>query len=455
MPTKIFVTELVNAFNLNNYFSDNIYTNFTVQDGAKRKNDKIVSLFGCDANVKKYLKGVREEIIRRHYGNEEAADGFYNLNCFPFVFNVGFNKKGEFISENMKVVELANLMDDGVIHNLKLHFANQFQQFVGTRTIDYLEKMAEMTEEEALKCVGRSVQLERTDRSSPYLYCVSFGDRYFKEKGNQNPSKLLGMFKDIYVKAFNSRLEECGFNNSSIFYEQRDNKLYIKDITDINVIKYIVRYVKERIALDFKTSGDVDSKVKNCKDAISGLIFEITGKFIEGYEYDVFTNKDKIKSGHSFVLIPLVEVDGQMVPLSEEDAYKVKKKFYEILGDVVFSNIKGETKDELGQISSSQGQVYAFSNKQIALLLPIIMQSPIAYNQRNGCFEFAVDLERHSLITEPDGSRTPPNQGDRDSGYDSNSPPKPKDSVAHSPSGVPRSLFKQPQTQKFSTPSHD
>ncbi|WP_265023537.1 hypothetical protein [Wolbachia endosymbiont (group A) of Epistrophe grossularia] len=444
MPTKIFVTELVNAFNLNNYFSDNIYTNFTVQGGTKGKNDKIVSSFGCDGNIKKYLKEVREEIINRHYGTEEAADGFYNLNCFPFVFDVGFNKKGKFINKNVKVVELANLMDGEVIRNLKLHFVNEFQERVEARATGYLEEMARMTEEEALKCVRRSVQLERTDRSSPYLYCISFGDRYFKEKGNQNPSKLLGIFKDIYVKAFNSRLEECGFNNSSIFYEQRDNKLYIKDITDINVIKDIVRYVKERIAFDFKTPGNIDSKVENCKDAINDLIFKITGKFIEGYEYDVFTNKDKIKSGHSFALIPLVEVNGQVVPLSEEDAYKIKKKFYEILGDVVFSNIKGETKDELGQISSSQGPVYAFSNKQIALLLPKIMESPIAYNQINGHFEFAVNLEnfrsRHGLLS-PEPPRTPPNQRkkDTDSGYDSNSPPKPKDSVAHSSSGGPSS----------------
>ncbi|BET31881.1 hypothetical protein [Wolbachia pipientis] len=444
MPTKIFVTELVNAFNLNNYFSDNIYTNFTVQGGTKGKNDKIVSSFGCDGNIKKYLKEVREEIINRHYGTEEAADGFYNLNCFPFVFDVGFNKKGKFkgkfINKNVKVVELANLMDGEVIHNLKLHFANEFQQLVGTRAIEYLEKMAGMTEEEALKCVRRSVQLERTDRSSPYLYCISFSDRYFKEKGNQNPSKLLGIFKDIYVKAFNSRLEECGFNNSSIFYEQRDNKLYIKDITDINVIKDIVRYVKERIAFDFKTPGNIDSKVENCKDAINDLIFKITGKFIEGYEYDVFTNKDKIKSGHSFALIPLVEVNGQVVPLSEEDAYKVKKKFYEILGDIVLSDITGKT--ESTQFTTGRS-IYAFSNKQIALLLPVIMQSPIAYNQINGHFEFAVNLEnfrsRHGLLS-PEPPRTPPEQTghrffeskeDRDSGL-GDSPPQLKDSGSSS-----------------------
>ncbi|WP_265022120.1 hypothetical protein [Wolbachia endosymbiont (group A) of Icerya purchasi] len=471
MPTKVFVTELVNAFNLNNYFSDNIYTNFTVQGGTKGKNDKIVSSFGRDGDIKKYLKEVREEIIRQHYSNEEAAGGFYNLNCLPFVFDVDFNKKGKFINQNVKVVELANLTDSKVIHNLKLHFANEFQERVEAGVTGELKAMG-MTKDEALKCVRKSVQLERVGKPSPYLYCISFGDGYFKEIGHPNPSRFLELFRNVYVAKFNLRLERCGLNDSSIFYEQRDNKLYIKDITDINVIKDIVRYVKERIALDFKTPGDVDSKVENCKDAINDLIFKITGKFIEGCEYDVFTNKDKIKSGHSFALIPLVEVNGQVVPLSGEDAYKIKKKFYEILGDVVFSNIKGETKDELGQISSSEGPVYAFSNKQIALLLPIIMQSPIAYNQINGRFEFAVDLENFkrrgssrssSTVASPfnspthagpSGLETPPNprKRNRDSGI-GESPTKLEDSGASS--GGPRSLFEQPQAQKCPTRSPD
>ncbi|MFP3015318.1 MAG: hypothetical protein ACEY3B_03275 [Wolbachia sp.] len=454
MPTKTFVTELVNAFNLNNYFSDNIYTNFTVQGGTKGKNDKIISSFDHDGDVRKYLKEVREEIISRHYGTEEVTSKYYNLNYFPFVSDVSSGKKKKSIDKNVKVVELAALMNDEVIRNLKIHFAREFQQSAGAEVVKSLKGMLGMTKEEALKLVRGSVQLEKTDRHSPYLYCISFGDRYFKEIGHPNPSGFLGLFRNMYVAEFNLRLERCGFNDSLVFYEYKGNKLYIKDITDINVVRNIAKYVKGEIALDFKTPDKEDSKVENFKNILSELIFEVTGDSVDGYEYDVFTDEEKINDGHSFALIPLVRrIDDQLSTLSREEANKIVEKFYSVLSDIVLSDITGKT--ESTQFTNCKEPVYAFSNKQIALLLPIIMQSPIAYNKENKRFEFAVDLERHSLITEPDGSRTPPNHGDRDSGYDSNSPPKPKDSVAHSPSGVPRSLFEQPQTQKFSTPSHD
>lgn len=430
MPTKTFVTELVNAFNLNNYFSDNIYTNFAVQGGTKGKNDKIVSLFGCDGNIKKYLKEIREEIIRQHYSNEEAAGGFYKLNCFPFVFDVDFNKKGKFINQNVKVVELANLTDSEVIHNLKLHFANEFQDHVEAGVTGELKTMG-MTKDEALKCVRKSVQLERVDELSPYLYCISFDDGYFKEMRHPNPLRFLELFRNIYVAKFNLRLERCGLNDSSIFYEQRDNKLYIKDITDINVIKNIARYVKKRIALDFKTPGKEDSKVENFKNILSELIFEVTGNSVDGYEYDVFTDEEKINDGHSFALIPLVRrIDDQLRTLSREEADKIVEKFYSVLSDIVLSDITGKT--ESTQFTTGKS-IYAFSNKQIALLLPKIMESPIAYNERNGRFEFAVDLRSQQFVFP-----TPPPTPVPNRRLNSDEKPGPSSELSQSQAALPR-----------------
>ncbi|MGL9717882.1 MAG: hypothetical protein ACR5K9_04235 [Wolbachia sp.] len=394
MLTRVFVTELVNAFNLNNYFSDNINTNISVQE-KKGKGDKIVSFFSGDVDVKKYLKEVREEIIRRHFGTEAVAGEFYNLSCFPF--SVSSNKGKKLNGE--KVVELAALMHNEVIRNLKLHFAMEFQQAVEARVAGNLVRKTGMTREEACKCVKESILLEKTDRSTPYLYCISFSDKYFRGKGYPHPSRFLELLRSMYIVAFDSRLEKCGFSDSSVFYKyHKDNKLhihelYIKDVTNINIIKDIVKCVKREISLDFKTSGKEDSKVENFKDAINDLIFKVTGKFIEGYEYDVFTNEDEIKKGHSFALIPLVEINDQLGPLSEGDAYKVNQNFYKILADIILSDIKGKTKDGLGQISGSEGQVYAFSNEQIALLLSEIMKSPIAHNRESKRFEFAVELE--------------------------------------------------------------
>ncbi|MDG7057204.1 MAG: hypothetical protein LKM43_03590 [Wolbachia endosymbiont of Penenirmus auritus] len=385
MPTKLFVTELVNAFNLNNYYSDNIYTNFTMQNGTK--GDKIVSLFKRGGDIKEYLKEVREEVIKRHFCIEEVAGEFYNLNCFPFVFDGSFSKKRKRTDKNV-VIKLADPIDDEAIRNLKLHFAREFQQAAEMIAMSNLEKGARMTEAEALICVRRSILLEKTDRR--YLYCISFSDKYCKEKGY--PPRFLEVFKNIYVTAFNSRLEKCGLKSSD-FYEYRDNKLYIKDTTDINVIKDIVKYVKGRIALDFRTPGEEDSKVENCKDVISDLIFKVTGKFVDGYDYDVFTDEGRAR-GYNFALIPLVEVNSRLSPLSKEDVDKINAEFYPIFGDVVLINIKGKTEDEDKQIADSKGPVYAFSNREIARLLPVIMHSPIAYNKEFGRFEFAVNLEK-------------------------------------------------------------
>ncbi|WP_341812191.1 hypothetical protein [Wolbachia endosymbiont (group A) of Conops quadrifasciatus] len=62
--------ELVNAFNFNNYSSNKINTNFTVEG------KKIVGLFASDTSAEEYLQGIGEEIIKRQYlGGTEVARG--------------------------------------------------------------------------------------------------------------------------------------------------------------------------------------------------------------------------------------------------------------------------------------------------------------------------------------------------------------------------------------------
>ncbi|WP_341812193.1 hypothetical protein [Wolbachia endosymbiont (group A) of Conops quadrifasciatus] len=233
--------------------------------------------------------------------------------------------------------------------------------------------------------------------------------------------------------------------------------LYVKNVND-KVIKSVTEYVKGRVALDFRTPGKEDSKVENFKDVLSSLMSKWVRKSINAYDYDIFTDEKKMQNGDSFVLITLIEMDdGQFETLSSRDASKINGVF-----NTFISDIKGKTANP--QYTNCKESVYAFSNKQIALLLPKIMEFPIAYNEINGRFEFAVDLKnfkRHgssrssSKVTSPfnspthagqSGLRTPPNQRKADSGYDSNSPPKPKDSVAHSSSSDPRSSFEEIQS---------
>ncbi|WP_353283783.1 hypothetical protein [Wolbachia endosymbiont (group A) of Lypha dubia] len=453
--------ELVNAFNLNNYGIDKVNTNFTVEG------KKIVGLFASGTNTKEYLREIGEEIIKQHYGTKEVASRYYNLNCFPFV--LGANPDKEDLGNGIVKVKLADSMDPAVIHNLEIHFANEFKSFVGVKVAARLQEEVKITKKEAYEWIRGTVQTGAI--GSPYLYCIAFNNEYLEKRYFP---RIFELFKSLYISEFNSRLENCGLKSSD-FYDNKDGMLYIKNVSD-KVIKSVTGYVKGRVALDFRTPGSVEFKVENCKNVLSELILEATGKFVDGYDYDDFTDEKKIKNGHSFALIPFIEENGQLKSLSFNDAGKINRVFNKeipngFINSNFISDIRGKTANL--QFADCKEPVYAFSNKQIALLLPIIMQSPIAYNQINGRFEFAVDLENFkrrgssrssSTVNSPlnspthagpSGLRTPPNQRRSiDSGI-GESPPKPKDSG--SSSGGPSSGLTElsSPTQEFPTRSQD
>ncbi|WP_264702900.1 hypothetical protein [Wolbachia endosymbiont (group A) of Volucella inflata] len=270
------IKELVNAFNLNNYASDKINTNFTVEG------KKIVGLFVSNTNAKEYLRGVGEEIIKRHYsGGSEVARKYYNLNYFPFV-NSGKEKD---IDENVKKVELTDSTNNEVIRNLKVHFANEFKRAVEAKVVARLQEEVEISEEEAYEWVNRTVGTGAI--GMPYLYCIAFSDEYLKRRYDSETFELL---KEEYIKEFNSRLKNCGLKSSD-FYEYKNDMLYIKNIGD-KVVRSVAEYVRERVALDFRTPGTEDSKVENFKDVLGNFIFEQIRKSINAY--DIFTGEKKI-----------------------------------------------------------------------------------------------------------------------------------------------------------------
>ncbi|WP_341817061.1 hypothetical protein [Wolbachia endosymbiont (group A) of Agelastica alni] len=431
--------ELVNAFNLNNYGVGNVNTNFTVEG------KKIVGLFASGTNTKEYLRRIGEEIIKQHYSDgTEVASEYYNLNYFPFV--LGANPDKEDLGNGIVKVKLADSTDNGVIRNLKVHFANDFEGAVRYKVAALLQKSVGITKEQAYESINGTVGTVAI--GSPYLYCIAFSNEYLEKRYNPRIFELL---KSLYIREFNSRLEACGLKSSD-FYDNKDGMLYIKNVSD-KVIKSVTEYVKKEVALDFRTPGSIESKVENYKNVLNDLIFESTGKSIYGYDYDDFTDEKKIRNGSSFALIPFIKENGQLKSLSSRDASKINGVFNKEIPNVddnFISDIKGKTANP--QFANCKEPVYAFSNKQIALLLPKIMESPIAYNQINGHFEFAVDLEnfrsQHGSLS-PEPPRTPPEQtgrrflkskGDRDSGL-GDSPPQ--HSVACSSSGSPSSSLEQ------------
>jgi hypothetical protein len=168
------IKELINVFNLNNYAIDNVNTNFAVEDKKK----KIVGLFASDTDVEEYLQKVGEKIIKLHCCTREAASNFYNLCYFPFVLGTNANKRC--LGEGKMAVELADFISSEVIHNLKLHFVNEFERVVGFKVIAGLKEEG-VTEEEARKWLEGTIQVGAM--SSPYMCCIAFSDEYFEREG--------------------------------------------------------------------------------------------------------------------------------------------------------------------------------------------------------------------------------------------------------------------------------
>ncbi|MDR1139150.1 MAG: hypothetical protein LBJ80_02165 [Rickettsiales bacterium] len=386
MPKSNFVVDLVNAFNLNNYFCDRVNTDFTV-DGQK-----VVGLFAKGTDVARYLQQVGGEIIKQHYSTREVASEYYNLSCFPFVLSANPSKKESGIKGVMKV-KLADSANKEVIHNLKIHLVNEFRRAVKLKVIALLEKEVGITAEEGHEWARRTVRIGAFDESNllkkDYLYCIAFDGKYLEREGYD--SETFELFKEMYIQEFNSRLRKCGLKNSD-FYHYKDDILYIKKDINDTVVRSVAEYVKKEAAFDFRTPGEEDSKVENLKDVFSSLIFKHTGKFVDAYGYDIFTDKKEIEDGNNFVLIPLVKTcNGQLESLKHGDMYTINIKHNNFL-----CNIKGKTVDP--DVTNCKNPVYAISNKGIAQLLPEIMQYPIAYNERTRHFEFAADLGPSSRV---------------------------------------------------------
>ncbi|MDR2609510.1 MAG: hypothetical protein LBC06_02860 [Rickettsiales bacterium] len=386
----ISIKELVNAFNLNNCFSDNVYTNFTVEG------KKVVGLFTDDINVTKYLRGIREEIIKQQYlGREVVAGKYYNLNCFPFILNTNPSREESDIKGIVKV-KLADSTNKEVIRNLKIHLVNEFRRAVTLKLIARLVVKIGITKEEGHEWVGGAVRIGAFDESNllkkDYLYCIAFDGEYFEREGYD--SETFELFKGMYIQEFNSRLRACGLKNSD-FYDYKDDMLYIKDVNDKKVVERVAKYVREQVAFIFETPGKEDSKVENFKAVFSNLISEQTGKSINGYDYDVFTDAKEIENGNNFVLIPLTQVyGGQFESLKHKDAYRINAVY-----DKFVCDIRGKT--ARSDVTGCKNPVYAFSNGKITEMLSKVMEFPITYNERFGHFEFAADLGPSSSVESP------------------------------------------------------
>lgn len=427
-----FVKELINAFNVSNYGSK-INTNFVVEG------DNIVVKFNCDqGSAKKYLSQMAGDLIREFFPDEYVAGHFFDLRSFPFHFD----KKWLKYDKKTRITKLTVPIDSRVIFNLKVHFAEICTRRIEARMSMELEEFG-LSEKDAGEMIRQGIKARVIDRPSPYLSCVS--------SGNANMQRH-------FKHTLQAQMNEYGYNYLD-FYYIIGNEIYLKDVEDIGFVRSVIKVSKEKAGYNFNFPSSYDLKVRKYKDTMGDLIFDLTKIPIYGYYRDNFIDKDRISNGDHFAFIPTTKDGSNFRYLSREEVDKINARF----DCDLLNNVRGQT--ETTQ-SGRFGGVYAFSNRQIALLIPIIIENSVI--NKDGQIEIDPGLRFQALSPAqspfnspmhagPSGIRTPPNQRkkDTDSGYDSNSPPKPKDSGAQSSSGGPRSLFEQPQTQRCPTRSPD
>jgi hypothetical protein len=372
--------ELVNIFNLNNYYADNINTNFTVEGG------KVVVLLERDVDVKRYIEGVKKEIMARHGGSEGVTGIFFDLKSFPFRAD----ERQCVYSENGRVKKLVIDVDSKVLFNFKLHFAMEFQRVIELEVIKNLEERGIMTEEDSRAYMIESVQPKSIEENSTYLYYISIDNE---------------RFKNIFVTTYESRLSKFGFD-SSVLFTSNSHGLYIKDINNVELVKALAKDATARIALRYDSSGDENSKVKNAKDLLKDKIFNLTkvngenGVIIDGFDCDVFTDKNERDGGNGFALVPFIKVNGELEALSTEDVTRINEAFRKRGIGNILSDVNGKTENT--QFADIQEPVYGISNTQLAPLIPELMKYPIIHNKVGNYFDYALnfsdflDQELHS-----------------------------------------------------------
>ncbi|WP_353277547.1 hypothetical protein [Wolbachia endosymbiont (group A) of Agelastica alni] len=412
------VRALVSAFNVNNYDFNAVKTNFKLQ--SKGKKDYIVVSFEKSMDTyqcRGYLDSIKRKIIREFYGIEESNDAeildtaklIFDVNSFPFYIS-----DRDWSWDKQHGFKFVTPVDKGVIFNLKSHLASSLKK-------DVLEGMPTCS-----------------------IFTNAFDKKKYLWRGEFDNKGLRKQFESEFL----SRMENGYENVPKKPLEVKGNSVYIKDVfDDARFIDSVTRRAAWRIGIDLGVGNDVDHSVMLLKDSIINSVYQSTKIIVVGFICASPLNREEAS-----ILIPLVLGGGGKRILTSEEALKLNYAF----DGAVFYNLYDRTQGELSTNGSSGIYGIDFSNKEIShcVITKIIESSVI-----NKDHELAIDPERalspaqsplNSLThAGPSGLRTPPKQRqeDRDSGYDSNSPPKPKDSGASSGGPGPSSKMSQPQLE--------
>uniref|UniRef100_A0A1A9VJW7 Uncharacterized protein n=1 Tax=Glossina austeni TaxID=7395 RepID=A0A1A9VJW7_GLOAU len=401
-------------------------TNFTLQSDGKK--DYIVVSFdrGMDRyQCREYLDNIKRKIVGEFYGIEERDTDKVVLNIANLIFNIEsfpFNtSKGELLRDEQNGFKFVIPIDEGVIFNLKSHLASSLAKDV----------------REDIRVSSTTVPFTKGE----YLCHSKFPNKELRKQ---------------FEREFLSRMRERYENVPKNPLKVEGNSVYIKDVfDDARFIDSVTRHVAWLKGMGLQDDSKNYSKAKAFKDLIIEFINQSTGLTVVGFIRNFPLNEKTAK-----ILVPVVLDNGEPRVLASEEALKLSYTF----DYAVFNNLYSKVQAEL-PINGGSG-IYGidFSNKEIShcVITKIIESSVI-----NAKHELSIDPELHfralspvqspfnsPIHAGPSGLRTPPNprKRNRDSGI-GESPPKPEDSVAHSPSGDPSSYFTESlsPTQEFPT----
>ncbi|MDR2046047.1 MAG: hypothetical protein LBP77_03700 [Rickettsiales bacterium] len=404
MPNTETVRALINAFNVYNYGRNTVKTNFTLQSRGGK--DCIVVSFDKGMNdyqFSEYLYNIKRKIVGEFYGVEEGdtdevvlntAKLIFDVKSFPFNDYKGFWSVGEHGG-----VEFVAPIDQGVIFNLKSHLASSLKK-------DVLEDMS------ACRIVTKA------SNKKDYLWHGEFPNK-----------KSCKEFKRKFLSRMRERYENVPKNPLKI----EGNSVYIRDVfDDARFIDSVTRRVAWLVGMYLGVDSSTNHRVKLFKDMIVESIGQSTGVTIYG-----FVCASPLDRKEASILIPLVDSRRKRI-LTNEEALELNYAF----NYAVFNDLYGRTQGELSLNGSNGIYSIDFSNKEIShcVITKIIESSVI-----NKDHELAINPELHLQALSPAQSpfnspthakppRTLPNprKRSRDSGYDSNSPTKPKDSGSSS-----------------------
>lgn len=427
MPNTEIVRALVNAFNMHNYARDTVETNFTLQSRYGENYivvsfDKGMGRYQCS----RYLDSIKRKIVGEFYGIEEGDTDEVVLNTANLIFNIEsfpFNtSKGKWSQDEQGRIEFLAPVDKGVIFNLKSHLASSLAKDI----------------REDMRVSSTTVPFNK----EKYLCHSKFPNKELRKE---------------FEREFLSRMKERYENVPKNLLKGEGNSVYIKDVFgDVRFIDSVTQYKAWLTGMGFHADSKVRSDVKAFKDLIMRFIDQSTEIMLTG-----FMCASPLDREEASVLMPIILEDKEARLLIKKEADKLNQAF----DDVVFRDVNGRTQAKLSVNGSSEVYGIDFSNPYIShCVITKIMESSVI----NKDHELAIDPElRFQALSPaqspfnfpthagPSGLRTPPKQRqeDRDSGYDSNSPPKLENSGASS--GDPRSSVEQVQTQRLPTQSQD